>query len=308
MSTGFAADLVRYGPDRASGTVDRASAHVYCRRLALNHYENFSVASVLLPRHLLRHFHAIYAFCRWADDLADEAGGGARALELLRWWREELEACYRGAPRHPVLVALQGTIDEFGIPRDPFLDLIFAFEQDQLVKSYDTFEQLLGYCRFSANPVGRLLLHLFDSYDARRAALSDRICSALQLANFWQDVARDYEIGRVYLPREDCERFGYTLDLLQARRVTDEFAELLRFQVDRTRDLFYRGFPLIEQMPVEVRPEIELFINGGLAILRKIEAQGYDVWRQRPRLAKWEKGKLVAGAVWRRLRPVWRVW
>jgi phytoene/squalene synthetase len=152
------------------------------------------------------------------------------------------------------------------------------------------------------------LLYLFESFDADRAELSDRICSALQLANFWQDVARDYYIGRVYLPLEDRERFGYCDELLETRRYTEEFARLLRFEVDRTRDLFYRGYPLIDKVPAAVQPEIELFIHGGLAILRKIEAQGYDVWRRRPTLAKWEKGKLLAGAVWRRLRPVIGVW
>jgi squalene synthase HpnC len=308
MTNGFAADLARYGPDRLTGPVDRASAHIYCRRLALSHYENFSVASILLPRHLLRHFHSVYAFCRWADDLADEAGGGPGALALLRWWRDELLACYGGRPRHPVLIALQETITRFDIPPQPFLDLIFAFEQDQLVKRYATFEQLLDYCRHSANPVGRIVLYLFASFDSERADLSDRICTALQLANFWQDVARDYEIGRVYLPQEDRERFGYNDELLEARRLTAEFAELLRFEVDRTRDLFYRGYPLIDKVPPTVRAEIELFIHGGLGILRKIEAQGYDVWRRRPALAKWEKGKLLAGALWRRLQPVFRVW
>jgi squalene synthase HpnC len=250
----------------------------------------------------------VYAYCRWADDLADESGGGARALELLRWWREELLACYDGAPGHPVFIALQETIRTFDIPPEPFLDLLFAFEQDQLVKRYQTFGQLLDYCKCSANPVGRLLLHLFGAFDDPRAELSDRICTALQLANFWQDVARDYDIGRIYLPEEDCERFGYRDEDFAARRYTRQFGELLRFEVDRTRDLFYRGYPLVERVPAAVQAEVELFIHGGLAILRKIESQKYDVWWQRPTLAKWEKGSLLAGAVWRRLRPALRVW
>lgn len=306
MDTGFAAELARYGPERPAAPVDRATARVYCARLARGHYENFTVASVLLPRHLLRHFHAVYAFCRWADDIADETGGGARALALLRWWREELLACYGGRPNHPVLVALKETIYLFDIPPEPFLNLLFAFEQDQLVKRYRTFEQLLDYCECSANPVGRLILYLFESFDPDRAALSDHICTALQLANFWQDVARDYEIGRVYLPEEDRLRFGYgQVDL---GRFTPAFAELLRFEVDRTRDLFYRGYPLVDRVPAAARAEVELFVRGGLAILRKIEARGYDVWRRRPTLAKWEKGALLAGAMWRRLRPAFRVW
>lgn len=308
MTHGFAAELARYGPDRPAVPVDPAAARVYCRRLACGHYENFTVASALLPRHLLRHFHAVYAFCRWADDLADESGGGARALGLLRWWREELQACYEGQPSHPVLVALRETVRAFDIPPEPFHDLLFAFEQDQLVKSYRTYGQLQDYCRCSANPVGRLVLYLFRSFDAEKAALSDHICTALQLANFWQDVSRDYDIGRVYLPEDDRDRFGYGEEDLAGRRFTPAFAELMRFQVDRTRDLFYRGFPLIGRVPVEARADVELFIRGGLAILRKIESQGFDVWRRRPALAKWEKGALLAGAVWRRLRPVLRVW
>jgi squalene synthase HpnC len=306
MSNAFAADLARYGPEQTSMPADRAMARVYCGRLARNHYENFTVASVLLPRHLLRHFHAIYAYCRWADDLADETGGGSRALALLRWWREELFACYHGRPNHPVMVALQETVHTYDIPPEPFIDLLFAFEQDQLVKRYRTYEQLLDYCRCSANPVGRLVLYLFRSFDDDRARLSDHVCTALQLANFWQDVARDYAIGRVYLPEEDCARFGYPPEALG--RFTASFCELMRFEVDRTRDLFYRGFPLVEAVPAEARADVELFIRGGLAILRKIEARGYDVWQRRPTLAKWEKGALLAGALWHRVRPALRVW
>lgn len=308
MSNGFTAEMARYGPGRSFNPVDRATAHSYCSSLARGHYENFSVASMLLPRHLLRHFHAVYAYCRYADDLADESGGGVQALTLLRWWREELLACYDGQPRHPVMVALQDTIRSFRIPPEPFLNLLFAFEQDQLVTRYKTFEQLLGYCKGSANPVGRLVLYLFESFDEKKAILSDHICTALQLANFWQDVARDYAIGRVYLPEEDRIRFGYGDNDLTARRFTPAFAALLRFEVDRARDLFYRGFPLVELVPTEAQPEIELFIQGGLAILRKIEAQGYDVWQRRPKLAKWEKGALLAGALWRRLRLAFQVW
>jgi squalene synthase HpnC len=302
MSNAFTEDLARFGPQTAYPPPSRADAQVYCSRLARTHYENFTVASALLPRQLLRHFHTVYAYCRWADDLADEAGGGAHALSLLRWWREELLDCYRGRPHHPVFVALQDTIHRFDIPPQPFLDLLAAFEQDQRVKSYDTFERLLGYCRCSANPVGRLVLYLCGAFDAERAELSDRICTALQLANFWQDMARDFDIERVYLPREDRAHFAYDDDDLAARRFTPAFAELMRFEVDRTRDLFYRGMPLAQRMPEAMQSDIELFIQGGLAILRKIEQQGYNVWAHRPALAKWEKGMLLASALWRRLR------
>src|SRR6516165_8786710 len=247
MRKGFQSELTRLGPGQSYPSFTLRQARRYCGRLARTHYENFTVASFLLPRRLLPHFHAVYAYCRWADDLADEVGGGTRALELLSWWREELLACYRGKVRHPVMVALQPTIRRFGIPPEPFLDLLVAFAQDQRIKRYETFEQLLGYCRNSANPVGRLVLHLCEVYDAERAALSDQICTALQLANFWQDVARDFDIGRVYLPNEDRQRFGYSESDLQNRRYTGNFTELLRFEVERTRDLFYRGLPLLEQ-------------------------------------------------------------
>ncbi len=302
MTNAFTAELARLGPQRDYAPPSRADAQVYCSRLARTHYENFTVASVLLPRHLLRHFHTIYAYCRWADDLADEAGGGAHALSLLRWWREELLDCYQGRRHHPVFVALQDTIHRFDIPPQPFLDLVSAFEQDQHVTRYDTFAQLLDYCRCSANPVGRLVLYLCEAFDDERAILSDHICTALQLANFWQDVARDFAIGRVYLPGEDRKRFGYSDNDLGAQRFTPAFAELMRFEVDRTRELFHRGMPLAERIPEAMRADIELFAQGGLAILRKIEQQGYNVWARRPALTKWEKGLLLAGALWRRLR------
>jgi squalene synthase HpnC len=282
--------------------MDLSQARSYCSRLARTHYENFSVASLLLPRRLLRHFHAVYAYCRWADDLADEAGGGKYALNLLRWWREELLRCYTGKPQHPVMIALRETITRFHIPPRPFLELLFAFEQDQLIKRYQTFDQLVGYCRYSANPVGHLVLYLCEAYNAESARLADFICTALQLANFWQDVARDFAIGRVYLPEEDRRRFGYSDLDLKARHYTPAFANLMRYEVDRTFNLFYRGWPLLERVPADVRADIELFLQGGLAILRKIERRQYNVWKARPVLAKWEKAALLTGALWRRLR------
>jgi squalene synthase HpnC len=306
MVNAFAKELARLGPQRPYAPMSLSRAQGYCSRLARTHYENFSVASLLLPRRLLRHFHNVYAYCRWADDLADEAGGGARALALLRWWGEELLRCYNGRPRHPVMIALRETIRAFDIPPQPFLDLLFAFEQDQLIKRYQTYEQLLGYCRYSANPVGHLVLYLCGQYDARRAALADHVCTALQLANFWQDVARDFAIGRVYLPEDDRRRFGYSDADLNARRTTSAFRELLRCEVDRARALFRRGQPLVGLMAPAVRGDIELFIRGGLAILHKIERLRYNVWQRRPVLAKWEKAALLTGALWRRVKAaVW---
>jgi squalene synthase HpnC len=304
MLNGFAKQLDRFGPGALYKPPSAGDARMYCSHLARSHYENFSVASLFLPRRLHRHFYAVYAYCRWADDLADESGGGATALALLRWWREQLLHCYRGRPRHPVMVALSETIRKFKIPSKPFLDLLFAFEQDQIVKRYQTYEQLLGYCRNSANPVGHLVLYLCEAFNEDNAVLADHICTALQLANFWQDVARDFDMERVYLPAEDCESFGYGEADLQSRRYNPAFVSLMQFEVDRTRDAFYRGWPLLDRVPADVRPDIELFIRGGLAILRKIERSRYNVWAARPRLAKWEKAALIGGLLLRRLNAV----
>jgi squalene synthase HpnC len=299
MDDGFAEDLKRWGPASTAAPCTLVKAREYCRRLAQGHYENFSVASLLLPRRLLPHFHAIYAYCRWADDLGDETGGGERALDLLHWWRQELLCCRQGGSRHPVMIALARTMDRFQIPLEPFLDLIQAFQQDQKVKRYQTYAQLLGYCRYSANPVGRLILYMCECFDERTAGLSDAICTALQLTNFWQDVSRDLDIGRVYLPEEDMQRFGYSWADLQARRFTAVFRALMRFEVERARALFYQGQPLVRLMPGDVQGDIELFFRGGLAILDKITAIDYNVWRQRPVLGKWDKAAMVGGVLWR---------
>jgi squalene synthase HpnC len=301
MRNAFLGELARLGPGRVSQPWSLDRARTYCSRLARTHYENFSVASFLLPRRLLPHFHAVYAYCRWADDLGDETAGSAEALALLQWWREELLRCYDGRPAHPVMVALRPTIQRFRIPADPFLDLLRAFEQDQHVKHYETYAELLEYCRYSANPVGRLVLYVCESHDAERVALSDSICTGLQLANFWQDVARDFDIGRVYLPTEDRRAFGYGDADLEARRFTPAFRELMHFEVERARDLFRQGMPLVPRIPPDVQADIELFIRGGLAVLRKIEAIDYNVWQTRPALSKWDAGLLLGGALWRRV-------
>ena len=297
----FARELERWGPRSCGGTPTLAAARVYCAHVARTHYENFSVASLFLPRRLIRHFHAVYAYCRWSDDLADETAGGTEALALIDWWRGELLRCYDGEPRHPVMVALRETIRRFSIPPEPFLNLLVAFEQDQRVKRYATFADLLGYCRNSANPVGHLVLHLFECFDARRAALADEVCTGLQLANFWQDVARDHDIGRVYLPAEDRARFGYTEENLAAHRTTPAFRELMRFEVDRARGFFDRGESLLPLLPREARLDVDLFIRGGRAILQSIEEINYDVWSRRPEVTRVQKVKLLVAAIGRRL-------
>ena len=305
MAWDFARELEKWGPGAphahqgvdAPRSPNLAESRAYCAHVAKSHYENFTVVSLLLPRRLIRHFHAVYAYCRWSDDLADETAGGQVALDLIAWWREELHTCYDGEPRHPVMIALRETIRRFNIPPRPFLDLLVAFEQDQRVKRYDTFDQLVGYCQNSANPVGRLVLYLFGCCDEVTAPLSDEVCTGLQLANFWQDVARDLAIGRVYLPAEDRARFGYSDEDLEARRCTPAFRELMRFEVDRARGFFTRGAALLPLLPREARIDVELFIRGGEAILRAIEREGYDVWTRRPEVSKWAKAKLLVGAV-----------
>lgn len=274
-------------------------AQVYCRKLATSHYENFPLASHFLPRNLHQHFYNVYAFCRWADDLGDEIGDRDRSLELLSWWRRELFDCYERRLRHPVFVALRPTIDEFEIPRQPFDDLISAFEQDQSVTEYETFEQLRDYCSRSADPVGRIVLHLCRSVSDRNCEWSDSICTGLQLANFWQDVARDLDIGRIYLPAEDRERFGVAHDSLQLKETTDGFIELMRFEVDRAREFLHAGLPLVDQLPGRLQIDIDLFAHGGLCILDRIQSIGYRVLDTRPVVRKSDAARIFVAAVGR---------
>jgi squalene synthase HpnC len=297
----FASDLQEWGPGCAASPPSLRQAEAYCRGLARRHYENFPLASWMLPRRLHQHFFNVYAYCRWADDLGDEVGDRRRSTELLAWWRGELEACYQGSATHPVFVALRKTIERFSIPRQPFEDLISAFEQDQRVTQYETFAQLRDYCRRSAEPVGRVVLHLCESFSERNARWSESICTGLQLANFWQDVARDADIGRVYLPREDRRQFGYTDEDLRARRTNDAFLALMRFEVDRARQFLVEGLPLARVLPGRLRVDIDLFARGGLQILAEIERIGYRIWDRRPVVGKRAMLRLVAGSVARHL-------
>jgi len=234
-------------------------ARLFCRQLATQHYENFTIVSWYLPRRLRQHFYNVYAYCRVSDDLADEEPDQAASLELLADWREQLHAMYDGQASHPVFVALQETIAAFDIPQEPFDLLLDAFVQDRHQTRYATFEELLEYCRRSADPVGRLVLYLGGYRDETRQRLSDCTCTALQLANFWQDVRRDWdERGRVYLPREDLDRFGVTEDQLAAGDCTPQYRELLRFEVERTRELFRRGLPLIDLVAGHLRRDVAL--------------------------------------------------
>jgi squalene synthase HpnC len=282
-------------PERAPSL---AEAQQYCRALARSHYENFSVATWFLPKHLHQHFYNVYAYCRISDDLGDETGNAQHSLALLDIWESELNAMYAGSgAQHPVFVALAGTVKEFGIPRHEFADLLTAFRQDQTVRRYDTFDGVLGYCRYSANPVGHLVLSLGGYNDAERQRLSDFTCTALQLANFWQDVAVDFEKGRIYLPLEDLRNYAVSEDQIAKRHFSPEFKRLMKFEVDRAREWFENGMPLVKMVDRELAVDLELFTRGGQAILNAIEVQGFDVLRSRPVVSKSRKLALLARAV-----------
>jgi squalene synthase HpnC len=272
-------------------------ALAWCRRLAETHYENFHVASWFLPQRLRPHFHAIYAYCRVSDDLGDEVGNPDQALALLDLWGAELDACYRGEARHPVFVALAETVRACDIPKEPFADLLVAFRQDQTVTRFPAMADVFGYCRYSANPVGRIVLYACGYRDDERFALSDFTCTALQLANFWQDVQVDYQKGRVYLPQEDMARFGVDEVNIAARSFTPQFRELMRYEVDYARELFRRGLPLIGKVDSELALDLDLFSRGGLEILNAIERQDYNVLRARPAISKMRKVSLLLRAL-----------
>jgi squalene synthase HpnC len=293
----FAKELEAWGPQSAPRNVSRAEAEAYCRSLARRHYENFPVVSWLLPLRLHQPFYNVYAYCRWADDLADEVHDPTRASDLLSWWREELRSCYRGSATHPVFVALEPTLREFGIPPEPFEDLLSAFEQDQRIHEYESFEELRDYCRRSADPVGRIILYLCRCFSDRNAAWSDSICTGLQLTNFWQDVARDFDQGRVYIPRETRRRFGYSDGDLANRVTNGAFIELMRFEVDRARQLLLGGLPLVSVLPRRLRIDIDLFARGGLRLLDRIGQIGYRVWDIRPVLRKTDFAQLFVGSL-----------
>jgi squalene synthase HpnC len=274
-----------------------AEAEAYTRWLATHHYENFQVVSFLLPKRLHQDLYNVYAYCRWADDLGDEMGSPAESLRLLAWWRGQLEAMYAGEAVHPVFVALRGTVARHAIPQEPFADLIRAFEQDQTVTRYASWDDVYAYCRYSANPVGRLVLYLCGYSDAQRHRLSDATCTALQLANFWQDVAVDLEKDRVYIPLEVLARHGYSLDDLYARRMMPAFREAMREIVARARELFVEGLPLSSLVDRRLALDIDLFSRGGMRVLDKIAEQDYDVLSRRPVVSKAERVWLLLGSL-----------
>jgi squalene synthase HpnC len=284
-----------------------AEARAWCKILAESHYENFHVASWFLPEALRPHFHAIYAYCRISDDLGDEVGDTAQSLALLDLWGRELDACYDGQARHPVFVALAETIRVCSIPKEPFADLLTAFRQDQTVTRHDTMQDVLAYCRYSANPVGRLVLYACGYSSEERFRLSDATCSALQLANFWQDVRIDFAKDRVYLPQADMQRFGVCDETISLGIATAEFRELMRYEVDFARGLFYEGLPLIGMVGRELALDLDLFSRGGLEILNAIEQQNFDVLSSRPAISKRTKLQLALRAVSGKFLPFLRL-
>jgi squalene synthase HpnC len=310
-------------PERAPSLQE---AQQYCSRLAHSHYENFSVVTWFLPKHLHQHFYNVYAYCRISDDLGDEVGDPQQSLALMDEWESELNATYLSlaetqpidvrqdveklqaecrlqnqvGPRHPVFVALRETIRTCDIPRKPFADLLTAFRQDQTTPRYPTFDDVLGYCQYSANPVGHLVLYLCGYRDAERQKLSDYTCTALQLANFWQDIAVDYGKGRIYLPLEDLAKYGVSEDDIAQRRATPAFLEMMKFEVARAREWFQMGLPLAGMVEKHLALDIELFSRGGLEILNAIERQRFDVLARRPVISRLRKAWLLAQAAIRK--------
>jgi squalene synthase HpnC len=279
------------------------TAQQYTHWLATHHYENFNVVSWLLPKDLHQHFYNVYAYCRWADDLGDEIPDAQRALELLDWWERELDACYEGNPSHPVFVALRETAVAKDIPKQPFADLLKAFRQDQTVKRYLTWDAMVGYCVYSANPVGRLVLYLCGYRDEQRQRLSDATCTALQLANFWQDVSRDLEKGRIYIPLDAAAAQGLSETDIVERRFDDRYVRLMKDLIARTRTLFAEGLPLARMVNGRLRIDLEMFSRGGLAVLDAIEASGYDTLHHRPSIGKAKQARLLGWTLVKQLLP-----
>ncbi len=274
-------------PRNSENISNIADSYGYCERLAKRHYENFLVGSLLLPKDKKRHLYAIYAFCRITDDLGDDYLGNR--TEALNYWEKQTMECFTGEPQHPSMLALQHTVNLHNMPVEPFLKLIEANRMDQLKNTYRTFGELEFYCNHSANPVGHMVLWLFGYRDKERQNLSDHICTALQLTNFWQDIRRDSTLGRIYMPIEDIERFGYSTHELLQGKFTDAFQKLMVYQVARTRELFDRGQPLAIKLDNKLRFDVELFIKGGLSVLNAIEKQNYNTFIRRPIVSKSQK-------------------
>ena len=268
-----------------------AESYAYCGDLARSHYENFTVISRFTPRRHRPALEAVYAFCRYTDDLGDEAQGDR--LALLDEWEAELTRAYSGEPTHPIMVALQDTIRRAQIPEEPFRKLIEANRMDQGSGRFETYADVLHYCDHSANPVGRMVLHVLGEASEENVRLSDATCTALQLANFWQDVARDYAMGRIYIPLEDVRAFGCTEEQIENGVADKAFRDLMRFEVDRAQALFAEGLPLAARLSGRARLAIALFSKGGMRVLDAIRRQDYDVLSERPVVTRSRKLWLI---------------
>lgn len=282
---------------RGGGSCSTAEAYAYCEQMARNHYENFPVGSMLVPRSRRKHVYSIYAFARTADDFADEGYekgiDEAERLANLDEWERELECCYQGRADNPIFIALAQTAMELNLPIQLFRDLLSAFRQDVVKRRYADFNEVLDYCTRSANPVGRLILLLFDYRDTHLHLLSDHICTALQLANFWQDVAVDIQKDRIYLPLDELARYGVTVEDLKNRRLTSQYASLLKFQVGRTKEIFEQGRVLPSLVGGRLSIELRLTWLGGMRILEKIEGLQFDTLTQRPSISTSDKIMLL---------------
>ncbi len=263
------------------------SAYAWCREYARGHQENFTVVSWVLPKTIRPHFFSLYAFCRWTDDLGDEAEGDR--LGQLDDWERKLIRCYEGMREEPLFTALGHTIDRFHIPPEPFVKLIEANRMDQRITRFPTHDDLMHYCDHSATPVGRMVLSVLGYRDDERQRLSDATCIGLQLANFWQDVTVDWEKGRLYIPLEDLERFDVDEETIRTRRPTGAFRRLMHFEVERARTLFAEGRKLEKLVDRRARTDLRLFRLGGEAILDAIAAARYDVLSARPAIPKRKK-------------------
>jgi squalene synthase HpnC len=295
-------DYIRAPPDTTRYSEQDALA--YTRWLATRHYENFQVVSFLLPRHLHQDFYNVYSFCRWADDLGDEIGDPKESTRLLAWWSRELQTMYAtGEATHPVFVALKTTVDRHRIPIQPFERLICAFQHDQVVTRYRNFDEIFAYCVNSANPVGHLVLYLGGYSDAERQHLSDFTCTALQLANFWQDISVDLKKDRIYLPLDLLARHSYTVDDLASLRFNDAFRSVMKEAVSVADVFFRQGLPLVKMVDRRLSLDLELFSRGGLKVLDKIRAQDYNVLARRPHISKTERVGILFQCL-RRLFPL----
>ena len=292
-----ARDQAAWHVARMPGGSSLAEAEKFCRQIAKSHYENFSVCTCLVPKRLRQDFANIYAFSRWSDDLGDESESSTEATEKLHQWRNQLRQCFHGEACHPIFIALRSTIDRTRLSIEPFDDLVDAFCQDQVCRVYTTRVQLFDYCRRSANPVGRIVLGLEQCFDSQLIALSDQICTGLQLINFWQDIARDFTAGRIYLPEEDRLRWGVSIEELGAKSGSIHFRNMVKEQVQCVREMFDEGQALVREAPRSLRPAIGLFLAGGRAVADGIERIQFDTLATRPVVSRIRKLSFVFQAL-----------